>query len=127
ASVILKLTDSVRARAIRSGPYPAAASGEGTMNVRDDLVPVAGNGLLHRRLFIRGGAALLGTLALLEARPARADGPPEVPPWMKAPGAGMRPYIGRSRQGEHVWRVVGALPGTPVAGASRTPLERPDG
>ena len=53
------------------------------MNVRDDdLLPVAGNGLLHRRLFLGGGAALLGAVALLEAKPARADGPPELPPWM---------------------------------------------
>ena len=26
----------------------------------DDLAPVAGNGLLHRRLFLTGGGALLG-------------------------------------------------------------------
>jgi len=78
-----KLTDSVRARAIRSCPYAAAGRRERTMNVRDDdLLPVAGNGLLHRRLFLGGGAALLGAVALLEAKPARADGPPELPPWM---------------------------------------------
>lgn len=93
----------------------------------DDLLPVAGNGLLHRRLFLRGGAGLLGALALLEARPARADGPPDVPPWMKAPGEGMRPYGSRSRHEEHVSRLVGAMPGTTGAGSSRTPLEALEG
>src|SRR5690606_5679774 len=98
------------------------------MNVRDDdLSPVAGNGLLHRRSFLRGGAALLGSLAPLAARPARADGARGVPPWMKAPGTGRRPYGGRARHGEHVSRLVGAAPGTTGAGASRTPLERLEG
>ena len=42
---------------------------------------VAGNGLLHRRLFLATGATLLGGgLSLLTARPAGAA-PLEVPPW----------------------------------------------
>jgi sulfane dehydrogenase subunit SoxC len=93
----------------------------------EGLQAVAGNGLLHRRLFLSGGGALLGGLALLNARPASADGPPEVPAWMKAPGAGMRPYGSRSRFEEGVQRQVGAAPGTTGAGASRTPLEHLEG
>jgi hypothetical protein len=43
------------------------------------LEPVAGNGLLHRRLFLTQGAAVLGTgVALLTARNTSAA-PLEVP------------------------------------------------
>jgi sulfane dehydrogenase subunit SoxC len=92
------------------------------------LEPVAGNGLLHRRLFLRGGAALLSAagLELMIARPAAA-GPPDVPASMKVPGAGMSPYGRRSRFEDDVQRTVGAVPGTVGAGASRTPLERLEG
>jgi sulfane dehydrogenase subunit SoxC len=83
------------------------------MNKRDLLEPVAGNGLLHRRLFLTGGAAAAG-LTFLTARAA----PPDVPPWMKAPGVGMRPGV---------QRFVGAQPGTTGSGASRTPLEAIEG
>jgi hypothetical protein len=50
------------------------------------LEVVAGNGLLHRRLFLARGAALIGAggVSLLSARPAGAE-PLDVPPWMKAP------------------------------------------
>ena len=93
------------------------------------LEPVAGNGLLHRRLFLTRGAALVGAtgLALMHARPAGADAPPDVPEWMKAPGEGMRPYGSRSRHEARVLRQVGSAPGTTGAGASRTPLEHLEG
>ena len=59
----------------------------------DSLEQVAGNGLLHRRLFLHGGAARA-------RRRDAADGgraaPPDVPPWMKTPGAPMRAYGERS-------------------------------
>jgi sulfane dehydrogenase subunit SoxC len=92
------------------------------------LEPVAGNGLLHRRLFLTGSAALAGVagLELLTARPAAAA-PPEVPAWMKVPGAGMSPYGIRSKHEEHVVRTVGSVPGTVGTGASRTPLEHLEG
>ena len=52
----------------------------------DTFEPVAGNGLLHRRLFLTQGAAVLGTgVALLTARNASAA-PLEVPATMKTPG-----------------------------------------
>jgi len=91
------------------------------------LEPVAGNGLLHRRLFLTGSAALAGAgLTLLSARPVGAA-PPEVPAWMKIPGAGMSPYGVRSKHEEHVVRTVGSTPGTIGTGASRTPLEHLEG
>ena len=54
---------------------------------------VAGNGLLHRRLFLTQSASLVGAggIALLSAQPAGAE-PLEIPPWMKAPGAHMSAY-----------------------------------
>ena len=98
--------------------------------ITSTLEPVAGNGLLHRRLFLTGGAATLGAgaLGLLTARPVTAAPPPEVPEWMKAPGAPLSGYGQRSRFEEGVQRYV-ATPaaGTTGAGASRTPLERLSG
>jgi sulfane dehydrogenase subunit SoxC len=86
------------------------------------LEPVAGNGLLHRRLFLSGGAAVAG-LTFMSARAA----PPEVPATMKAPGAGMRAYGERSPREGHVQRAVGATAGTTGTGSSRTPLEALEG
>lgn len=93
----------------------------------NDLEPVAGNGLLHRRLFLTGSAALVGTgIELLTARPALAA-PPEVPASMKTPGAGMSPYGSRSEKESKVVRTVGPMPGTTGTGTSRTPLENLEG
>jgi sulfane dehydrogenase subunit SoxC len=86
------------------------------------LEPVAGNGLLHRRLFLTGGAAVAG-LTFMTAKAA----PPEVPPWMKAPGTGMRAYGERSVHEAGLQRAVGATPGTTGTGSSRTPLEALEG
>jgi sulfane dehydrogenase subunit SoxC len=91
----------------------------------DDLPPVAGNGLLHRRSFLAGGALATGA-ALLTARPAAAA-PPDTPPWMLTPGAGVGPYGTRSRFESGVERTAGSLPGTVGAGSSRTPLEHLEG
>jgi sulfane dehydrogenase subunit SoxC len=88
----------------------------------DSLEPVAGNGLLHRRLFLTSGAAVAG-LTFMTANAA----PPDVPPWMKAPGIGMRAYGERSAHETGVQRAVGATPGTTGTGSSRTPLEALEG
>ena len=88
----------------------------------DLLEPVAGNGLLHRRLFLTGGAAVAG-LTFMTARAA----PPEVPAWMKAPGAPMRGHGERSAHESSVQRLVGSTPGAAGTGASRTPLEALEG
>jgi sulfane dehydrogenase subunit SoxC len=82
---------------------------------------VAGNGLLHRRLFLSQGAALLaGGAALMTARPAGAE-PLEIPPWMRAPGTHMRPYGQPSRFEENVERIVGGTPNVVGSGVSFTP------
>jgi sulfane dehydrogenase subunit SoxC len=89
----------------------------------------AGNGLLHRRLFLSGGAAVVGagSLGLLTARSARAATPPDLPEWMQAPGAGMSGYGSRSRFEQQVQRYVGSAPGTTGSGSSRTPLQSLNG
>jgi sulfane dehydrogenase subunit SoxC len=83
-----------------------------------DLEPVAGNGLLHRRLFLTGGIA---GLSLLRALPLSAQ--QNLPEWMKAPGAPLRPYGERSSHESSVQRIVGPMPGTTGSGSSRAPLE----
>ena len=95
--------------------------------MKDMLEQVAGNGLLHRRLFLTQSAALLGAGAtLLSARPAHAA-PLDVPPWSKTPGAGPSVYSDRSRFEEGVQRVTNALPGTIGTGGSRTPIQHLEG
>ena len=87
-----------------------------------DVEPVAGNGLLSRRLFLATGVAGLG---LLRAVPATAQ--QHVPAWMTAPGAPLRPYGEHSPYESAVQRMVGPMPGTTGSGSSRTPLESLEG
>jgi sulfane dehydrogenase subunit SoxC len=88
-----------------------------------DFEVVAGNGLLHRRLFLTQGAALLGGVTLLSAGPASAE-PLAVPPWMKVPGAHMSAYGQPSRHEGTVQRVVGGTPNVQGSGVSLTPHHR---
>jgi len=98
------------------------------MKKSDLLEPAAGNGLLHRRLFLQHGAAAMGAagLTLMTAKTATAA-PPEIPAAMRVPGAGMSGYGTRSPHEEYVQRRFGSLPGTVGTGASRTPLEHLEG
>ena len=90
--------------------------------MHDDEQPIAGNGLLHRRAFIRAGAGAIGTLGA-----AGAFGAPR-PEWARSPGAAMRGSGTPSTFEDHVQRVgIAAQPGTIGSGASRTPLERLEG
>lgn len=89
----------------------------------NDLEAVAGNGLLHRRLFLAQSAAAIGGLGLLSARPVGAE-PLPIPEWMKAPGEHMRAYGQPSRYEQSVQRVVGGAPGVVGNGVSFTPIER---
>lgn len=95
-----------------------------------DLQPVAGNGLLHRRLFLKSGMAATAGLMLAGATRAETGSltGPERPAWMRAPGAGMDPAGEPSPYEAHVLRApVGSQPGTTGAGVSRTPLQHLDG
>ncbi|MBO0752566.1 MAG: sulfite dehydrogenase [Bradyrhizobiaceae bacterium] len=79
---------------------------------------VAGNGLLHRRLFLTAGAAAIGAAAV--AGRAAAE-PLAVEPWMKTPGAPFNGYGQPSRYEEKVARTFASAPGTGGTGSSRTP------
>lgn len=94
----------------------------------DSLKPIAGNGLLHRRLFLTNSTAILGAagLKLMVSKQAVAA-PPEVPKSMTIPGVGMSGYGARSKHEDHVQRKVGSVPGTLGTGASRSPLEHLEG
>lgn len=99
--------------------------GENAMseNHREPLTPAAGNGLMDRRLFLRGGAVAAGSLLL-----SRAAAAPARPDWSAAPGAPMSPYGAPSPFEQHVRRVgISAQPGAPGSGVSRTPLEHLEG
>jgi sulfane dehydrogenase subunit SoxC len=87
-----------------------------------DEMPVAGNGLLNRRLFLQAGAA--GTAALLTAQASAED----LPVWMRTPGAGMSESGAPSRYESELRRpAIASQPGTTGTGVSRTPLEHLDG
>lgn len=94
-------------------------------NTRDRNEPVAGNGLLSRRLFLEGA---LGAGAGVAATAATAE-PLAVQPWMKQPGSGFAPYGQPSRFEDKVVRLVPPPPNpaTQGVGASRTPLHLLDG
>ena len=95
-----------------------------TNRLEDLLKPVAGNGLLHRRLFLSHSAALVGSgLTLLAAQPVGAE-PLTVPPWMKTPGTHMSAYGQPSKHEATVQRVVGGTPNVQGSGVSFTPHHR---
>ena len=91
------------------------------------LTPVAGNGLLDRRLFLQGGL-ILGTAQLLagKAHAARRE-PAARPGWMSVPGEPFTPY---GQPAEHENEVVRYPAPNRVLrnnGASWTPLHRLEG
>ena len=88
--------------------------------------PVAGNGILSRRLFLEG--TLVVGAAGVSASSALAE-PLTVQPWMKVPGTGFTGYGQPSRYEDKVVRVTPPPPNpaTQGVGASRTPLQLLDG
>tara|TARA_R110000772_G_scaffold34492_6_gene83620 strand:- start:2382 stop:3671 length:1290 start_codon:yes stop_codon:yes gene_type:complete len=88
-----------------------------------NLEPAAGNGLLHRRVFLSRSAAMVGGLGLLSAQASKAD-TLEVPPWMLEPGAHMSGYGQRSEYEQGTQRIIGSPPGLIGNGVSFTPLEK---
>src|SRR4051812_48454542 len=88
--------------------------------------PVAGNGLLSRRVFLEG--AVLAGAAGGGISGAAAE-PLPVQPWMKVPGAGFAGYGQPSHFEDKVVRVVPppANPATQGVGTARTPLHLLDG
>jgi sulfane dehydrogenase subunit SoxC len=85
---------------------------------------VAGNGLLHRRLFLTAGTA--ATAAAVLPRSATAEALP-VEPWMKQPGSGFVGYGLPSKYEAAVARTWLSAPGTTGTGSARTPHHLLDG
>lgn len=85
---------------------------------------VAGNGLLHRRLFLTAGVA--ATAGAVLSRGANAQALP-VEPWMKQPGSGFNGYGQPSTFEGKVARTFASAPGTSGTGAARTPQHLLDG
>src|SRR5882672_1177357 len=97
-----------------------------------ELAPVAGGGLLDRRIFLRRSLALsgLGLVAAGPANTARADAPVDDlsrPAWMKAPGQPFSNYGQPSPQERNVARWISANRGVPGNGVSWTPLHDLEG
>jgi sulfane dehydrogenase subunit SoxC len=91
----------------------------------DERQPVAGGGLLDRRLFLKQGLQLAAGGGLAVAGlPALAE---EPPPWMRTPGAPFRNYGQPSPHEKEAIRWVSANPGAPGNGISWTPLHRLEG
>jgi len=83
-----------------------------------------------RRGFLKRSIALLAAHGLISgrAKDAGAAEPPEVPPWMKSPGAGFNDYGVPAKYESKVTRTFGrSQPGTTGSGAIRTPLEALEG
>ena len=92
-----------------------------------ELDTVAGNGLLHRRMFLTVGTAAAAAVAgAALPNPAAADALP-VEPWMKLPGSGFVGYGQPSKYEEKVARTWNTAPGTTGTGAARTPHHLLDG
>ena len=114
---------------------PVITDGHGRKHMPSSSAPsisleeVAGNGLLHRRIFLTQGVALIGAGGLvLSARSAPAADPLDVPASMRAPGAGMSGYGSPAKYEDKVQRIaISSQPGTTGSGASRTPLEQLNG
>jgi sulfane dehydrogenase subunit SoxC len=90
-----------------------------------DLEFVAGNGLLHRRLFLTGGAALAATMSSYGLRDTAFADPIPVEPWMKVPTAeGFAPYGQPSKYESGVVRGETAQPpnSPPGIGNQRSPI-----
>src|SRR5450759_418325 len=83
---------------------------------------VAGNGLLDRRAFLRGGAALAAAMTGYTVTKTAAAEPLADDPWSLLPGAVTRPYEQRSRFEEKVARTLGNPKGEPRTQSARTPL-----
>ncbi len=86
---------------------------------------VAGNGLLHRRMFLAAGAAAAAGASAVPSEVSAAPLP--VEPWMQVPGAGFNGYGQPSKFEEKVARTWASAPGTTGTGSSRTPHQQLNG
>src|SRR5437879_2810379 len=85
------------------------------------LAPVAGNGLLHRRAFLRGGATLAGAMSAYGLVPSASAQKLADDPWSLAPGAAVPDYGVRSRFEKNVVRTLSNPKAEPRTQHARTP------
>lgn len=94
---------------------------------RPETEAAAGNGLLHRRLFLTQGLLLAGG-AGISGQAGAQETPSAFPSWMTRQGSSTRGYGQPSGFEEGVKRITGqGNPLFPGVGSSRTPLERLSG
>jgi sulfane dehydrogenase subunit SoxC len=91
---------------------------------KEALERAAGNGLLDRRMMLRGG--LLAGAGLSIAKAADTIGP-DAPPWMKTPGRPFSAYGMPAKSQQKVQRLFTPNPGRPGTGSSRTPIDLLEG
>ncbi len=87
----------------------------------DELQVVAGNGLLDRRAFLRGGATMAAAMTGYTAVKSAVAAPLTDDPWSLVPGATTRPYEQRSRFEDKVARTLSNPNGEPRNTHARTP------
>ncbi|HKC30814.1 MAG TPA: molybdopterin-dependent oxidoreductase, partial [Burkholderiales bacterium] len=86
-----------------------------------NLVVVAGNGLLDRRAFLRGGAALAAAMTGYTLARSAAAAPLADDPWSRTPGTNVPPYGVPSRFEKNVVRTLSNPNGEPRTQHGRTP------
>ena len=86
-----------------------------------DLEAVAGNGLLDRRAWLRGGAALAGVITGYTLVPSASGQQLNDDPWSLAPGVTVPDYGTRSRFEKSVVRTLSNPKGEPRTQHARTP------
>src|SRR6266446_1263524 len=86
-----------------------------------DLIAVAGNGLLDRRAFLRGGAALAAVMTGYTLARSAAAAPLADDPWSRAPGTNVAAYGVPSRFEKGVVRTLSNPNGEPRTQHGRTP------
>ena len=91
------------------------------MGPSKDTQAVAGNGLLDRRAFLRGGAAFAAAITSYSMAKSVSAEPLADDPWSKVPGALSPPYEKRSRYEEKVVRTLSNPTGEPRTQHARTP------
>jgi sulfane dehydrogenase subunit SoxC len=87
----------------------------------EELEVVAGNGLLDRRAFLRGAAAMAATMTGYTLVESAAAAPLANDPWSLVPGTTSRPLEPRSRFEEKVVRTLSNPNGEPRTQHARTP------
>jgi sulfane dehydrogenase subunit SoxC len=102
--------------------------GQGGQLAPDDLQPVAGGGLLHRRVLLQRGLVLATATASAAAHAADAVVPGDPsPPWMHVPG---QPFSIYGQPSPHERNIIRRIAGNrllPGNGISMTPLEDLEG